>query len=301
MDCGRTPVAGGANTGEFHRGWRPQGHRPEAELTLFQVGCRVDVAQNRAIVTFDDFQFAGMASDDRARTLVALQGQQFSQIAPTEPDRMAPLCAVRRNRDAPGLRDATGDDLDGLRQQERHVSERNDPAIRVAARFNSAHEAASHAQPRVFANMHRDALRFDHRVQTAVATANDRNRFGQRAFQVSQRSNPDRCPVRQRMQQLAAAETTAAACGQQNSNDFHERTPEGGRNWNAEVRAARTEFSSARACCVQAVDSPKNTSGYPAGWPAPSCPGIYRPSAFFLPRDSSERPSQPEWTECPAP
>ena len=78
-----------------------------------------------------------------------------------------------------------------------------------------------HRQP------HRDALRFKHSVQTAVTTANDRNRFGQCILQVSQRSDPDRSSVRQRMEQLAAAKTAAAARGQQNSNDFHERALKG--------------------------------------------------------------------------
>jgi hypothetical protein len=179
----------------------------------------IDVAQDPRIVAGNDRDLSNVALEQCACAFVALEFEQFLFMAAAEPDRMSAFPVVFRNGDAGALCDFPGDRRYGRGRQIRHVSERDDPAIRIYRGANAANQAARHAQMGIIADMDGNALVLHEFTQFVVVRANHNQHVRQRRLQVAQRHDAKRDAIGKGVQQLAAAEAAAAAGGKKDSGD----------------------------------------------------------------------------------
>src|SRR5882762_10353518 len=112
----------------------------------------VDVVYDTGVIDLEDLHPFGVLSQELARAVVAVQGRKFLVEAPRESDRVPALAMERRRGDRCALLQSFRDDPDGFGTDERHVSERDDPTLRVGSRAHAGGKARSHTLARVLAH-----------------------------------------------------------------------------------------------------------------------------------------------------
>ncbi len=162
--------------------------------------------ENTRIIAFDQLQRVFIRSDNITRAGIAVERGELRAEAFAETDGVAALTFVCRRDKVPARFEFTHDFCNRYAIDRRHVRERDKPAIRAAPRAHAVREARAHAARRVRALSNVAAFLFEQIGKRKIARPHYRDYVRHYRKQVARRGDPDRRAVRQRIQQLVAAE-----------------------------------------------------------------------------------------------
>ena len=170
--------------------------------------------QHAGIVAFDQQQLAFVGSDDVARTCIAAERRELRAETLAQANRVSPLSFISRRDEVPARGELLRNHRNGGTPDARHVSERDDPAVRAAPLRDAMREARAHAARKVREHRHVAALLLEDVSQRKIALLDDGHDVQACRDEVARCVRAYCHAVGQRVQELVAAEARAGAGGE---------------------------------------------------------------------------------------
>jgi hypothetical protein len=155
-------------------------HDSLSECFARQVAGSIDIPHHSGVVHGDPSDTRAMPRDEIARAPVALQQEQSPPPFRAEPDWISTRSLISRHADRVRAGDDRGDFRDGVRLDERHVAQCNDPTRRGPRRRDPRRNAVTDAALGIRAGDYVKAKRSQPRRKFVMPRSHDRDAVRQR-------------------------------------------------------------------------------------------------------------------------
>jgi hypothetical protein len=179
----------------------------------------VDVPNGSWVITFQQNDLSAIAAQESSGTFVALESDEPRIERPAEADRVASPPGEGGRGDGGACQEGSPDGLDRFRLDERHVGQRDEPAVGVGRARDAVREARAHPLGSPGEGEDLEPLGAEQLGERLIVDPDDGDGAVDRTLQDAARADADGSPVLERGEELAAAEPGAGARREEDADD----------------------------------------------------------------------------------